>query len=322
MTNQQTPVFDIELTAPDISAYKNGNTGIDYISTYDSGIDGPHVMISAVVHGNELCGAIAVDHLHRQKVRPARGKLTLAFMNVAAFHSFDPDNPTRSRFVDEDFNRVWTKETLEGPRDSVELTRAREVLPIVEQADFILDIHSMLISPAPLMMAGPVPKGRSLAKQVGLPKFVISDAGHANGTRMRDYGDFINPESEKNSLLVECGTHWAKETGELAIKSAYRFLDIFDMIPKDLAAQYGPSQEDLPDQTFVEVSGPYTVQTENFRYAEKYEGMEIIEKEGSVIGFDGDKPVTTPYDRCVMVMPSLNIKKGESAVRYGRVLDL
>jgi len=322
MSSTVTPKFDVELTAPDISPYKEGNTGIDYISTYDSGIDGPHVMISAVVHGNELCGAIAVDHLHRQGVRPTCGKLTLAFMNVAAYHSFNPEDPTKSRFVDEDFNRVWTPEILEGPRDSVELRRAREVRSIVEEVDFVLDIHSMLISPAPLMMAGPVAKGRKLAKDVGLPEFVISDAGHANGTRMRDYVDFINPNSHKNALLVECGTHWAKETGELAIKSAYRFLDIFGMIEPELAKKFGPSETDLPVQTFVEVSGPYTVQTDNFKYAEDYKGMEILEKEGTIIGHDGETPVTTPYDNCVMVMPSLNIKKGESAVRYGRILDM
>ena len=44
----------IELIAPDISAYRAGNTGIDYVTTFDSGIAGPHVMVSAVTHGNGL----------------------------------------------------------------------------------------------------------------------------------------------------------------------------------------------------------------------------------------------------------------------------
>lgn len=316
-----TPKFEIELQAPDISAYKDGNTGVDYITSFDSGVEGPHVMISAVVHGNELCGAIAIDHLFKQNVRPKRGKLTLAFMNVAAYHSFNPGDPTQSRFVDEDFNRVWTPEILEGPRESVELKRAREVRPILETVDYLFDIHSMLISPAPLMMAGPVAKGRKFASKIGLPKFVISDAGHANGTRMRDYVDFINEDSDKNALLVECGTHWEKEAGDLAIKSAYRLLDIMGMIDKDLAIRFGPTEDELPKQTFVEVSGPYTVQTDNFVYADNYIGMEIIEKQGTVIGDDGGAPVGTPYDNCVMVMPSLNIEKGHSAVRYGRILE-
>ena len=73
--------YPIELEAPDISAYKRGNTGIDYVHQFDSGKNGPHVMISAIVHGNELCGAVALDHLFRNEVRPIKGKLSLAFMN-------------------------------------------------------------------------------------------------------------------------------------------------------------------------------------------------------------------------------------------------
>ena len=64
--------YPIELEAPDISAYKRGNTGIDYVHEFDSGKNGPHVMISAIVHGNELCGAVALDHLFRNEVRPIK----------------------------------------------------------------------------------------------------------------------------------------------------------------------------------------------------------------------------------------------------------
>src|ERR1700716_1174955 len=85
--------YAIELTPPDISAYREGNTGIPYVTTLDSGKPGPNVMINAVTHGNELCGAIAVDFLFKEKVRPTHGKLTLSFLNVADYHSFDKHNP-------------------------------------------------------------------------------------------------------------------------------------------------------------------------------------------------------------------------------------
>ena len=84
----------------------------------------------------------------------------MAFMNVEAFLIFDPENPTASRYVDEDFNRLWTTEVLDGNRDSVELRRARELRPIVDTVDFLLDIHSMQTVTPPLMMAGPLSKGR------------------------------------------------------------------------------------------------------------------------------------------------------------------
>ncbi|HIB06406.1 MAG TPA: succinylglutamate desuccinylase, partial [Gammaproteobacteria bacterium] len=60
----------VELDPVDITAYKTGNSGIDYLHTLDSGQPGPHVLISTVVHGNELCGAIAADWLLQQKVKP------------------------------------------------------------------------------------------------------------------------------------------------------------------------------------------------------------------------------------------------------------
>jgi predicted deacylase len=42
-------------------------------------------MVQALTHGNELCGAIALDFLLSQGLRPLAGILTLAFENVAAF---------------------------------------------------------------------------------------------------------------------------------------------------------------------------------------------------------------------------------------------
>jgi hypothetical protein len=83
------PNYAIELTPPDIEPYRAGNTGIDYVTTLDSGSAGPHVLVTAVTHGNEICGAIALDRLFRAGLRPRQGKLTLAFDNVAAYRSFD-----------------------------------------------------------------------------------------------------------------------------------------------------------------------------------------------------------------------------------------
>ena len=78
---------------PDIEPYRAGNTGVPFMTTFDSGVPGPHVMIAAITHGNELCGAIAVDHLMRQGVRPQRGRLTLGFMNHEAYHRSTPRTP-------------------------------------------------------------------------------------------------------------------------------------------------------------------------------------------------------------------------------------
>jgi len=314
--------YPIELTAPDIAPYKAGNTGTDYVTRFDSGKPGPHAMITAVVHGNELCGAIALDWLFRHGVRPLKGALSLGFMNIDAYLSFDPANPTASRFVDEDFNRLWTAAVLDDTgRRSAELTRARTVRPYIDTVDLLLDIHSMQRKQPAMMMAGPLAKGRELAKAVGLPEVVVTDAGHAAGKRMRDYEGFADPASAKNALLIECGQHWEAASGPIAIQSALRFLLVNGMVDADWAAE-GLAGLSLPQQRFIEVTGPVTIESEGFHFVDEYLGLEVIPKAGSVIAYDGDKPVTTPYDDCVLIMPSRRLNPGASAVRLGRYVSM
>jgi predicted deacylase len=310
--------YPVQLQAPDISPYKAGNTGIDYITSFEAAEPGPHVMITAVVHGNELCGAIALDWLMKLGVRPTRGRLSLGFMNVAAYGRFDPAEPLASRFVDEDFNRLWDAATLDGPRQSIELTRAREVRPFIDTVDRLLDIHSMQHATGALMLAGPLDKGRRLAEGVGVPELVVMDEGHAAGRRMRDYADFRNEASPKDALLVECGQHWEKSSEIMAKETALRFLLYTGAVDMDFAAPHlGPQP---PRQKIVEVTHPVTIRTDRFRFAEDYRGLETIAKAGTVLGYDGDDPVVTPHDDCVLIMPSRRLNRGATAVRLARVV--
>ena len=311
--------YTVELSPPDISAYRQGNSGVEYVTTFDSGKPGPHVMVNAVTHGNELCGAIAVDRLFKMNVQPTRGKLTLAFANVAAFHSFNPALPHASRFIDEDFNRVWTPATLDGPRQSAELTRARAMRPVIDQIDFLLDIHSMHDPHGPVMISGPLDKGIALSKQTGVPEFIVADAGHANGTRMRDYGGFGDPASGKAALLVECGQHWERASGELAWQTTWRFLRALDVVDRALAE----SQIDratVPAQKVVRVTEAVIANGKDFKFADGLRGLSVVEKRGDLIATDEGKPVAAPYDNCVLIMPTLiHVKPGLTAVRLGRL---
>jgi predicted deacylase len=63
--------YRVELTPPDLSPYREGNTGIEYVTSFVAGEPGPHVLITALTHGNEICGAITLDKLFRAGVRRA-----------------------------------------------------------------------------------------------------------------------------------------------------------------------------------------------------------------------------------------------------------
>lgn len=318
MTSAPPAEYQVDIDIPDIEPYLAGNTGIRGITCFDSGKAGPHVMISAVVHGNEPCGAVALDWLFRHDVRPIQGKLSLGFMNIGAYQAFDPDNPTATRWLDEDFNRLFDLSTLEGDRQSRELTRARAVRPWLETVDMLLDLHSMQRCQTPLMMAGPLEKGRDLALQLGTPGYIVSDSGHAAGKRMRDFEGFGNPSSPKNALLFEAGQHWEAVSGPRSIDVALRYLHLLDVVDTDFGSSFLRDKPLPPDQHVIEVTGPVTIQYENFTFAEDFQGMEVLAKAGTLIGHDGDMPVETPYDDCVLIMPSKRLWKGQTAVRLGR----
>lgn len=312
--------YPIEIELPDISAHARGNTGVDYVHTFDSGVPGPHVMVNALTHGNEVCGAIVVDALLRSGLRPRRGRLTLSFANVQAFARFDPRQPDRARFVDEDFNRVWTAAVLDdASRHSVELDRARAMRPVIDTVDLLLDLHSMHERSAPLIVAGPLEKGVALAAQLGAPATVIRDEGHPEGRRMRDYAGFGDVAQEKNALLVECGQHWERRAVKVARDCTARFLLMAGVVDE---RSLPPGWiEPLPRQmTVVRVTRPVVATSMDFRFAADYTGLETFDKAGTVIGWSDGEPIVTPYDDCVLVMPSLRqLRPGVTVVRLGRI---
>jgi predicted deacylase len=309
----------IELEPPDLEPYRRGNTGIDYVTTFDGGRAGPNVIVNALTHGNEICGAIALDRLFREEVRPARGKLTLCFANVAAYHAFDRANPSTSRYIDEDFNRLWDETTLSGPRQSAELTRARILRPLYASADLLLDIHSMQYATAPLTLIGLAPKTETFARRVGATELMVRDSGHAAGARLRDYAAFADPNTPPTALLVECGQHWERRAADVATATTWRFLAASGILDDDAAARV--LAEPAPPQRLIAVTDVVTVQSDEFRFAADYRGLEVIAKAGSVIGRDGGRPVVTPYDNCVLIMPSRRLGRGQTAVRLGRFVD-
>ena len=312
--------YPIEFDFPDISPYAGGNTGIPYVFTFDSGAPGKHTMITALTHGNEVSGAVAVKAMLDIGLRPDRGILTLAFVNVDAYHAFDPAKPDASRFVDQDMNRVWQAATLDDPAlDSAELRRARVLRPLVDTVDCLLDLHSMHERSVPLSVCGPLDKGIAMALALGTPAHIISDEGHPEGRRLRDYGGFGDPASPKKALLIETGQHW--ESGALAVAKDYcmRFL----LLCGNLEAKHVPAgwlQPLPPQQQVIKVTTPVVASGPDFRFAGAYTGLETFAEQGSLIGWDQGDPVYTPYPDCVLVMPSLRqVRTGVTVVRLGRV---
>jgi predicted deacylase len=304
------PPFEVQLSAPDIHRWLPGNTGIPGFTTRDSGADGPHVALLAITHGNEIAGAIVLDRLLQQELTPARGRLTFGFVNLASYERFDPRQPTVSRFVDEDINRVWDASALDGARRSAELDRAREIRPLIDTVDVLFDLHSMLWPSDPLILCGTSPKGRRLAFGAGVPALVVADRGHANGRRIIDYARFADAGTPCAASLVEAGQHWQRATVDTMAASVAGLLRHLD-----LAALPEPQRE---PPRFAEVTMAVTAATSSFAFVQPYRGGDVIPRRNTVIALDGETEIRTPHDDCLLIMPSLRPSRGHTAVRLAR----
>ena len=133
---------------------------------------------------------------------------------------------------------------------------------------------------------------------------------------MRDYGAFADLYSPKAALLVECGQHWETSAAEVATATCYRFLAACGVLAPDDSRRV--LDVAAPPQRVIEVTEAVTVASDDFRFVAPYRGLEVIPRAGTEIAHDGGRAVVTPYDDCVLVMPSQHLARGHTAVRLGR----
>ncbi|TFY98573.1 succinylglutamate desuccinylase/aspartoacylase domain-containing protein [Ramlibacter rhizophilus] len=316
-----------QLPRPDLGPWRAGNTGTEGVWHFESGRPGRRVMVTSLVHGNELCGAWAVRGLLEAGVRPLQGSLTLAFCNLEAFDRFDPAAFDASRFVDEDLNRQWSADRL-ADASSSERRRARELLAFVQRTDWLLDLHSMHERGKPLLLVGPHARNLALARRLRAPEHVVVDEGHRDGTRMRDFGAFGSPDAQAGdtrSLLVECGFHGDLSSRDVARDLCVRFLLEARVLDADtlLRALPGWRRPDAQSQWVLRVTGGVTARSSGFRFLGAFDDLQRVSTAGTPIGDNDGETVVTPYDDCVLVMPSVRqARAGVTVVRFARMEPL
>ncbi|TCH98805.1 peptidase M14 [Roseococcus sp. SYP-B2431] len=296
----------VRLVAPDIRRWRAGNV-LPGVWSFDSGEAGPHVGLVALTHGNEIAGAIVLDSLLREALRPARGRLTLVFANLDAFSRFEPEDPTASRFLEEDLNRLWDPAVLEGPRRSSELRRARVLRPVLDAADVVLDLHSMLWPSEPLYLAGASAESVPLGAALGEPPMVVADQGHEAGWRLIDYA----ATRGRRSLILEGGWHWEPETVARMDQAARRLLSLTGVVPGEAPP--------LPAPRLARVTQRVTARSPDFAFVQPWRGGTVIPQAGTLIAMDGAEEVRTPHADCLLVMPMLIPQPGQTAVRLARI---
>jgi predicted deacylase len=308
--NAPDPVF--EVLPRDLSAYRAGNTGIDYVHRFESGKPGPHVMVNGLTHGNEFCGMVAVCHLLDTGVRPKIGTLTLSFANVEAYQTFDTARPFDSRLITHNLNRIWSAAWLDGGEDSVELRRARAMRPAVAAADHLLDIHSTSQDVVPFWVYPAFERNAAVARALTRPSaHLVMPAGLGSGTPIVQHGSHGQADGTGAALVVECGQHFKQASADLAVNVALDFLGHFGLVDRPAPPPAVPRR--------FELLRTHVIQNETFAFVRPVIGFETFAN-GELIATDGPLEIRAPCDDCTIFMPARVAIVGREGVYLTRPL--
>ena len=169
------------------------------------------------------------------------------------------------------------------------------------------------------MICNGLAKERRFVAGVGFPAFIMCGSGHVVGKRLIEYTPFNDTASEQVALLVECGQHWAAATATTALDTALHFLRAAGAVPSAAIEPHlsGPARHPAAPEIW-DVTHGITAQSDDFRFAADFVGLEVIAQAGTVIARDGDTMITTPYDDCLLMMPNHGAGAGVRKLRLCR----
>ena len=124
-----------------------------------------------------------------------------------------------------------------------------------------------MTDPCPALALSGRQKGLDLARALGMPQYVVIDAGHQAGRRLRDYAHFDDPLDPRNALLVECGQHWESRARR---SSRSRSCCVFCGISAWLDRAFIDAHVDtgrLPPQRTIAITDVVTIETDAFAFA-------------------------------------------------------
>ena len=309
---------DPQIPFRDLAPFAAGNGGVPYAFAFDSGRAGPHVVVTALAHGNEPAGREAVTTLLEREVRPLVGRLTLILCNLAAYGASNGVDPYGRRFVEQDFNRVWSDAILDGPDRNVELDRARQVRALIGSADLLLDVHSTPYEATPFWPLRPGrTKARALAEALGAPRtLLLFDQGSVHSPTIARYGRLGDEAAPGVGATVECGLFFARTGADVALSTIGRLLRHAGMVDARTADGLIVWEDPGPDHD-APVGAPEIARTTDVRLLFRPETFEPVAA-GEIVGWDGDRPIRAPHDGAVPLWIKQTFVAGEQAFMWAR----
>ncbi len=293
------------------------------IATVGGQLPGPTLILVGGVHGNEPAGIVAAQQV-LASVRPedVRGEAVALVGNLQA-------SAASTRFLVEDFNRMWKPERLAQVRALNAEQRFAEVRELVELADaidaviaratgpvFLIDLHTTSAEGIPFAVAGSTAAHRRFALALGLPGVVGLEEALA-GVLTGYYG-----ARGCITLAIEGGqSRSAAAAAHLAaaVTVALEISGVIAAMPGAAAARAHLAQARGFLPSLIEVVSRHAVRpSDDFRMEPGFANLALTSA-GTLLARDRAGEIRAPFDGVVLL--PLYQPQGEDGFFYGRTAD-
>ncbi|MDC0506110.1 succinylglutamate desuccinylase/aspartoacylase family protein [Candidatus Gracilibacteria bacterium] len=258
----------------------------------DSGKSGAVTTVMVGVHGNELAGPLVLEKVIKE-IEIFSGKVNFIFANLEALKQ-------NKRFCDVNMNRYFSHKNNNSIGNSYEEKRIAEILPYIEQSDYLLDCHNSTstVNSVPMLIGEQPEWGQYFDIDLMVTGFNDFQPGASDGY-MADAG--------KVGICLESG-NLTDEYGPLRVEKAiYNFLK---------ATKNVLGEPEIYDSVEYNFDINYITQTDSFYLNKEFGDFEEVKK-GQLIGTDGSIPVYASYDG-VLLFSHNRYAIGEEAFCMGK----
>lgn len=259
--------------------------------TFDSGVSGPHLLILGAVHGNEVAGPNAIfkiiDDIQTYQLNLKSGRIT--FVPICNMQACQKD----TRQIDENLNRVMC---IHDNPSSYEQHLANEIVPLIEQCDVLLDLHSTHSKgDMPFAFCDyPISENRALVDVLNV-KYVLLGWPeiYAGKTQISDYStERCAHDYKKVGITLECGYHKAPEATDVAYEAIINTLIHLGMID-------GPTPSVYPKKAIRLTE--YIVKAKSGHLCRTYKHLDEVIQGQKIAEYEDGEVLYAPHDGYILL---------------------
>lgn len=264
---------------------------------------GPCVVVMGAIHGNETIGGSTIVNLHDEiDQNKLHGDLILILGNPRAF-------AISKRFIDCDLNRLFGNDLKKLVKKSnnnlnTEEKRAVEIVPFLQKADYLLDIHSTIKPSIPFVYSENTKEHLALASLFDT-RYVVSSHADFRPPDLTNCADTFVDRNGGIGITYEAGWHKNPATHSEVMEKTYKFLTKVGSIQR-------PLQEKAKkrfSQLFI--YGHLVPKTRSFQFMKNHKNFDIVHAD-EVIAKDGGEIIKVQKDSFI-IFPKMDLIVGKPA---------